>query len=72
MSERGDAASIISTIIALAHSLDLKVIAEGVETEAQSNMLKLLKCDEIQGYLFAKPLPGDRIEALLREYNPML
>ena len=57
--------AIVTTIIALAHSLNLRVVAEGVETESQSKLLKLLKCDEAQGYLFSKPLPAADIEALL-------
>ena len=59
--------SIVSMVITLAHALNLKVVAEGVETEEQSNTLKLLRCDEAQGYLFARPLPVESIEALLRE-----
>ena len=48
---------IANTIIAMAHSLELKVIAEGVETEDQLAMLKRRGCDQAQGYLFARPLP---------------
>jgi diguanylate cyclase (GGDEF)-like protein len=58
--------SIVSTIISLAHSLNLRVVAEGVETEDQAKLLRLLKCDEAQGFLFSKPLPAADIEALLR------
>ena len=53
----------MSTIINLAHSLKLKVVAEGVETEEQSRLLRLLDCDEMQGYLFSKPVPGEIFEA---------
>jgi diguanylate cyclase (GGDEF)-like protein len=54
--------SLVSTIINLAHSLQLKVVAEGVETEEQSRLLRLLKCDQIQGYLLCKPIPVDVLE----------
>ncbi len=66
MADHADNTAIVSTIISLAHSLKLKVIAKGVETEEQANLLRLLRCDEMQGYLFSKPLPRDQIEALLR------
>ncbi len=59
--------TMVSTIISMAHNLNLKVIAEGVETEEQSKFLSLLKCDEVQGHLFSKPLPAAQIEVLLRE-----
>jgi len=55
--------ALVTTIINLAHSLKLKVVAEGVETEEQSRLLRLLGCDEMQGYLFSKPVPGDMFEA---------
>jgi EAL domain-containing protein (putative c-di-GMP-specific phosphodiesterase class I) len=54
--------ALVSTIITLAHSLKLKVVAEGVETEEQSRLLRLLKCDEFQGYLFSKPVPREILE----------
>lgn len=59
--------AIVSTIISLAHSLNLKVVAEGVDSEGQSRLLHLWKCDEIQGYLFSKPLPADILLRFLRE-----
>ena len=58
--------AIVTTIIALGHSLNLRVVAEGVETNAQAQLLALLKCDEAQGYLYSKPLPAAEIEPLLR------
>jgi len=51
--------ALVSTIINLAHSMNLKVVAEGVEAEEQSHLLHLLKCDEMQGFLFSKPVPGE-------------
>ena len=59
--------SIVTTMISLAHSLDLKVVAEGVETEEQAKLLRLLKCDEIQGYLFSPAVPAEQIGQFLRE-----
>jgi EAL domain-containing protein (putative c-di-GMP-specific phosphodiesterase class I) len=60
-------AAIVMAIITLAHSLNLKAIAEGVETEEQFNLLRLLRCDEVQGYLFSKPVPAEAFETILRE-----
>jgi EAL domain-containing protein (putative c-di-GMP-specific phosphodiesterase class I) len=54
--------ALVSTVIDLAHSLKLKVVAEGVETEEQSHLLRLLGCDEMQGYLFSKPVPIEDFE----------
>jgi diguanylate cyclase (GGDEF)-like protein/PAS domain S-box-containing protein len=50
---------LVSTIITLAHSLKLKVVAEGVETAVQSDLLRTLGCDEMQGYFFSKPVPRE-------------
>jgi diguanylate cyclase (GGDEF)-like protein len=66
MGTSADSMNIVSTIISLAHSLNLKVIAEGVETEEQAKFLRLLKCDECQGYFFSHPLPFGDIAELLR------
>jgi EAL domain-containing protein (putative c-di-GMP-specific phosphodiesterase class I) len=57
-----DGMALVSTIINLGHSLELNVVAEGVETEEQSHLLRLLNCDEMQGFLFSKPLPGEIFE----------
>ncbi|NDU87389.1 MAG: EAL domain-containing protein, partial [Ferrovum sp.] len=58
--------AIVSTIIAMAHSLDLQVIAEGVETKAQLDLLRESGCLNYQGYLFGKPLPVAEFEAHLK------
>jgi EAL domain-containing protein (putative c-di-GMP-specific phosphodiesterase class I) len=55
--------ALVSTIINLSHSLKLKVVAEGVETEEQSHLLGLLSCDEMQGFLFSRPVPCAIFEA---------
>jgi diguanylate cyclase (GGDEF)-like protein/PAS domain S-box-containing protein len=60
-----DAMTIVSTMISLAHAMRLNVVAEGVETEEQAKMLRLLRCDEMQGYLFSKPVPLEQLTALL-------
>jgi EAL domain-containing protein (putative c-di-GMP-specific phosphodiesterase class I) len=57
---------VASITIVLAHSLGVRVIAEGVETEGQLAALKQLECDEAQGFYFSKPVPKDEIEALLQ------
>jgi diguanylate cyclase (GGDEF)-like protein len=67
--DRGDMA-ITTTIVGLAQSMELKVIAEGVETEDQLGFLRSLRCDEMQGYLFSRPLPVDAFENLLHTRRP--
>jgi diguanylate cyclase (GGDEF)-like protein/PAS domain S-box-containing protein len=66
MTDDPDKTSIVSTIIALGHGLRMEVVAEGVETDAQSNLLRLLRCDQIQGYLVSRPMPAQDLEAFLR------
>ena len=60
-----DTMTLVQTMISLAHSLRLKVVAEGVDSEDQAKTLRLLRCDEMQGYLFSRPVPFDQITALL-------
>jgi EAL domain-containing protein (putative c-di-GMP-specific phosphodiesterase class I) len=60
-------AAIVMTIISLAHNLNLKVIAEGVEIEEQLKFLQLLRCDEWQGYLYSKPVSSEAFRELLME-----
>jgi diguanylate cyclase (GGDEF)-like protein len=66
-----DDALITSAIIGLAHNLGMKVIAEGVETEAQMAFLTRNGCDEMQGYYYSKPLPVDTYTDLLKENRPL-
>jgi diguanylate cyclase (GGDEF)-like protein/PAS domain S-box-containing protein len=60
-----DYQAIIVAIIAMGHALKLTVLAEGVETEEQMTFLRLRDCDEIQGYLFSKPVPAEEFESML-------
>ncbi|MCK3838526.1 MULTISPECIES: EAL domain-containing protein [Pseudomonas] len=58
-----DDAAIVSAIVALGQALDLRIVAEGVETDAQQNFLTRLGCDSLQGYLLGHPLPADNFMA---------
>ena len=60
-----DDASLVTAVIAVAHSLRLKVIAQGVETEAQVALLRSLQCDGVQGYIWSPPVPAEECERLL-------
>jgi EAL domain-containing protein (putative c-di-GMP-specific phosphodiesterase class I) len=63
IADHPDDAAITTAIIAMGHALGLRVIAEGVETEAQLSLLQKQGCDEIQGYLVGRPVPADRFVA---------
>ena len=63
MPKDADDAAIVKAIIQLGHTLQLSVIAEGVESEAQLAILRHYECDEIQGYLFCHPLPAEKFVA---------
>jgi diguanylate cyclase (GGDEF)-like protein/PAS domain S-box-containing protein len=59
--------AMVSTIVNLAHALNLRVVAEGVDSDEQLRLLKLLRCDEIQGYLFSPPVPIDKLASMLEQ-----
>lgn len=64
-----NAAAVCDAIIRLGHSLGKKIIAEGVETEAQLAFLKRRGCEEVQGYLFARPMPAEDLQLKLTRHN---
>jgi len=66
-----DDAAIAKAVIALAHSMKLRVIAEGVETLEQLEFLREQQCDQMQGYYLSRPLPARQLESLVRGFTPM-
>jgi diguanylate cyclase (GGDEF)-like protein len=69
ITERPNCLSIVTTIITLAHALDMKTVAEGVDLEEQAKLLRLLRCDLIQGNLYGPPLAWDEITERLQLQN---
>jgi len=70
--ERPDDATIVASTIELAHRMKLRVVAEGVETSANWNLLRRLGCDLAQGYLVSPPIPPDKIPPFVTEANKLL
>jgi EAL domain-containing protein (putative c-di-GMP-specific phosphodiesterase class I) len=70
LAHSADDQAIALAVISLAHRLQLRVIAEGVETEAQRDFLRANDCDEMQGYLFSPPVPPERIALMLTAQAP--
>ncbi|UXS04876.1 bifunctional diguanylate cyclase/phosphodiesterase [Agrobacterium tumefaciens] len=69
LEQGGRSLDMLQATVALARSLDIPVTAEGVETEEQAAILHLCGCDELQGYLFSRPVSGERIRELLHEQD---
>jgi EAL domain-containing protein (putative c-di-GMP-specific phosphodiesterase class I) len=67
--DKTEIAELVRLFIEYAHTLGKTVIAEGVETEEQLNKLRKLKCDEVQGYYFSKPLLPEEFEAFYIEFD---
>ncbi len=63
-------AALVASTIALAHSLDLRIVAEGVETEEAYETLVRLGCDEAQGYFMSRPIPADALDTWLAAWEP--
>jgi len=60
-------AGIVRAVMSMGKSLHMRVVAEGVESGAQAGILRGLQCDELQGFYFAKPMPGDAVAAFIAE-----
>jgi EAL domain-containing protein (putative c-di-GMP-specific phosphodiesterase class I) len=65
MTKTREAHSVVASIISMAHGLGLRVVAEGVETKEEQEELRLMQCDEVQGYFHSKPVPPDEFFRLL-------
>jgi EAL domain-containing protein (putative c-di-GMP-specific phosphodiesterase class I) len=65
MRDAGYPRNIVAMIVSLAHTLGLRVVAEGVEDDEQVRLLKELGCDQIQGFFVSRPVPAEEIDQLL-------
>ncbi len=63
LEEQDDARAVVHAVVRLAHALGLRVVAEGVETRGQRDILMAMQCDELQGYFFARPMPAETLRA---------
>jgi EAL domain-containing protein (putative c-di-GMP-specific phosphodiesterase class I) len=64
LGEGGNVTDIVAAIITLGRTLKARILAEGVETEEQAELLRGMRCDQVQGYLFSRPLAGDKADEL--------
>jgi EAL domain-containing protein (putative c-di-GMP-specific phosphodiesterase class I) len=69
MTQNPESLAIVRSVISLAHSLRLHVVAEGVETEEQMALLRQLKCDQAQGYLLSYPVPVEEVAGILTRFT---
>ena len=67
MANDGRVAKLVTSMLHAARALGIRIVAEGVEEEAQAIILRAAGCDRMQGYWFARPMPGDQMEDALRE-----
>lgn len=67
-----DALAVVKAVVSLAHALGLEVVAEGVETEHQRDVLVQLQCEQLQGFLFARPMPASDLLRWIQDNNPQL
>ena len=65
-----DARAVVHAVVRLAHALGLRVVAEGVETSGQRDILLAMRCDELQGFLYARPMPPDTLLAWAQGDKP--
>jgi EAL domain-containing protein (putative c-di-GMP-specific phosphodiesterase class I) len=69
LTTRHDTRAIVGTIVDLARTLGMRTLAEGVEEPAQLELLRLARCDSLQGYLIARPMPLFELECLLAKWD---